>query len=292
MMDIAYYPGCTLASSSRLYDVQTRMVLSALGIRLLELEDWNCCGATSSAKTDDFLSIALPARNLGIADRMAVNEVVVPCSACFSRMIVARERLRRDPELLSEINADLDKKVTGKTEVVSILKVLTQALESGTLNASAKKSLKGIRPVCYYGCLQTRFPDDIPLEDDAENPQAMERILSALGATPLDWALKTTCCGASASVNDPGLAFRLMANLLNDALARDADCFVTPCPMCQLNLDAYQTQVAQAHGIKGELPVYFITELVGLALGQDAHDLQIDRHITDAMGLLERMSLR
>lgn len=290
-MDIAYYPGCTLRSSSRIYDIQTQVVLEALDIRLLELEDWNCCGATSAAKTDDFMAMALPARNLGIADSMAVEAVVVPCSACFSRMIVARERLRQDPKLMDEINADLEKKMTGKTEVVSILKVLMQTLASGTLTNKAQKSLKGIKPACYYGCLQTRFPNDVPLEDDAENPQAMERIASVLGATPLDWALKTSCCGASASVNDPELAFQLMAHLMNDALARGANCFVTPCPMCQLNLDAYQKQIREAHGIEAELPVYFITELVGLALGQDAKDLQIDRHITDAMSLLKEVSL-
>ena len=290
-MDIAYYPGCTLQSSSRLYDVQTKVVLEDLGIRLHELEDWNCCGATSAAKTDDFMAMALPARNLGIADAMGLSDLVIPCSACYSRMLVAQVQIKEDPELEEEINRELEKKVTGQTRIITILKLLDMALESGVLQEKAEKMLKGLRPVCYYGCLQTRFPSEIPAEDDIENPQAMERIVRACGAKPIDWSYKTACCGASASVNDPDLASNLMGKILEDAAARDANCFVTSCPMCQLNLDSYQKQVRPARGMEKALPVYFITELVGLAIGKRAEELQIDRHLSDAVGLLREVSL-
>jgi len=290
-MDIAYYPGCTLHTSSRLYDIQTKAVLEALDIRLLELEDWNCCGATSAGKTDDFMAVALPARNLGIADAMETGEMVIPCSACYSRMLVAQEKLKADPGLAQEINRELEKTVTGKIRILSILKVLERTLESGDLKEKAIQTLKGLRPVCYYGCLQTRFPDEIPAEDDIENPQIMDRIMRSLGAKPIDWNHKTACCGASASVNDTELALDLMGKIMKDALARGANCFVTSCPMCQLNLDAYQEKIRQSLGIEKELPVYFITEMVGLAMGKTIKELQIDRHIVDSISLLREVSL-
>ena len=290
-MDIAYYPGCTLHTSSKLYDIQTKAVLEELDIRLLELEDWNCCGATSAGKTDDFMAVALPARNLGIADAMGLSNLVIPCSACYSRMLVAQVQLKEDPELAEEINRELEKKVTGQTRIISILKLLDMALDSGVLQEKAEKKLKGLRPVCYYGCLQTRFPSEIPAEDNIENPQSMERIVRACGAKPIDWSCKTACCGASASVNDPDLANNLMGKILEDAAARDANCFVTSCPMCQLNLDAYQKLVRPAQGMKKALPVYFITEMVGLTMGKSVEELQIDRHIVDSISLLQEVPL-
>lgn len=285
-MDIAYYPGCTLQSSSKIYDVQVKLVFEKLGICLHELEDWNCCGATSSSKTDDYLAIALPARNLGIADSMGMEKLVIPCSACYSRMLIAYEKIGSDSDLLAEINDELEKRVTGKTKIVSILKVINGAIESGALRNIDKSKLKGLKPVCYYGCLQTRFPVDVIPEDDIENPQSMEKIVRVLGVNPLDWNCKTACCGASASVNDIKLSMGLMAKIMNDAISRGANCFITSCPMCQLNLDAYQEQVCDAHGIESRLPVYFITELLGLVLGISAEDLLIDRHFVDALGLI------
>ena len=290
-MEMGYYPGCTLHASSRLYDVQTKLVLEELGISLKELEDWNCCGATSASKTDEFLAIALPARNLGIADASGLTEMVIPCSACYSRMMVAQQRLSADRKLKEEINAELSKKVKGDVKIRSILEVLRPKVESGELQAKVLKKLKGLRPACYYGCLQTRFPVDLFVPDDVENPQGMEIVLKALGADPLDWSYKTDCCGASAAVSDTDTSLALMSRILKDAIARGANCFVATCPLCQLNLDAYQPKVNKKYGVTRSLPVYFITELIGLAMDKPAKELQIDRHFVDAMGLLKELSL-
>ena len=284
-MDISYYPGCTLHSSSKIYDTQTKLIFEKLGIFLHELEDWNCCGATSVSKTDDYLSMALPARNLGIADAMGMEELVIPCSACYSRMLIAQERLGADPGLLGDINSELGKKVTGTTRIVSILKVINRAIESGAME-NIESGLKELKPVCYYGCLQTRFPVDLLPDDDIENPQAMEKILRVLGISPLDWNYKTACCGASASVNDTELSLELMAKIMNDAILRGANCFITSCPMCQLNLDAYQEQICAKHGIASRLPVFFITEILGLTMGLSEEELLIDRHFVEPCGLL------
>ena len=290
-MDIGYYPGCSLHASSSLYDVQSRRIFNEIGINLKEIEDWNCCGATSAGKTDDFLAVAMPARNIGLAEAEGFSEMVIPCSACYSRTLVAQKQLEDNIDLKEEINAELTKKVQGTIKVSSILEVLLTPSASDELAAKVVKELKGILAACYYGCLQTRFPFKIPIPDDVENPQGMERILKLLKAKTIDWSYKTDCCGASASVDDESTAFNLMAKIMKDALARGANCLVVTCPLCQLNLDAYQDKFCKKHGIQDRLPVYFITELIGLALGMDPDELQIDRHFIDGSKLFKELGL-
>lgn len=290
-MEMAYYPGCSLHASSELYDIQCKMVFRNLGIELKEIDDWNCCGATAAAKTDDFLAIALPARNLGIADATGLSEIVIPCSSCYSRTLVSQKRLSCDPELKDSINAELGHKIEGKIKVSNILEVLRTKVDSGELSEKAKKKLAGFRAACYYGCLLTRFPCDVDVTDDVENPQGMEIVCKALGVETVDWGYKTDCCGASGSVNDAEQSQLLMSRIFKDAVARGANCFVATCPLCQFNLDAYQDEVGKKFGIQQRLPVYFITELIGLSMGFDPIQMQVDRHLTDAMPLIKELKL-
>jgi heterodisulfide reductase subunit B len=290
-MEIAYYPGCSLHASSQLYDIQNKLVFKKLNIDLREIEDWNCCGATSASKTNDFLSVALPARNLGIADATGLSEILIPCSSCYSRTLVSQRRLQEDTPLRDAINEELSHKVKGKIKVSSILEVLLPRVASGELSEKATRKLEGLKPACYYGCLLTRFPSDVTVPDDVENPQGMEKVCKALGAEPIDWGYKTDCCGASAAVNDADVSLGLMAKILKDAVARGANCFVTTCPMCQFNVDAYQDQVAEKYGIRERLPVYFITELMGIAMGMSPQAMQVDRHFVDSMRLLKELKL-
>lgn len=290
-MEIAYYPGCSLHASSELYDIQCRKVLEELGIELKEIEDWNCCGATSASKVDDFLAIALPARNLGIAAANGFSEMIVPCSSCYSRLLISQKRLADDPELKARINEDLAKKIDGKIKISSILETLVLRAESEEIAEKAIKKLEGLRPACYYGCLLTRFPCDVDVPDNVENPQGMDILCRSIGAEPVDWGYKTDCCGASASVTDSDQAFLLMSRIIKDAVARGANCLVTTCPMCQFNLDAYQGQIGERYGIEKRLPVFFITELLGIAFDMSPKELQIDRHFVNAMGLLKELKL-
>lgn len=290
-MEMAYYPGCSLHASSELYDVQCKMVFRNLGIELKELEDWNCCGATAAAKTDDFLAIALPARNLGIADATGLPEIMIPCSSCYSRTLVSQKRLSSDAALKDSINAELGQKIDGKIRVSNILEVLKPRVSSGEIAEKAKKKLEGLKAACYYGCLLTRFPCDVDVTDDVENPQGMEIVCKALGMETVDWGYKTDCCGASGSVNDAEESKLLMSRIFKDAVARGANCFVATCPLCQFNLDAYQDEVGKKYGIEKRLPVYFITELIGLSMGFDPIQMQVDRHLTDAMPLLKELKL-
>jgi heterodisulfide reductase subunit B len=290
-MELAYYPGCSLHASSELYDVQCKLVFKHLGMELREIEDWNCCGATAASKTNDFLAVALPARNLGIAAATGLSEIFIPCSSCYSRTLVSQKTLAADTALKEAINGELTHKVKGSIKVSSILEVLVPKVTSGEIAKKATKKLEGLKPACYYGCLLTRFPIDIDVPDDVENPRSMETICKALGANPVDWSYKTDCCGASGSVNDAEQAQLLMSRIMKDAVARGANCIVTTCPLCQFNVDAYQDEVGAKYGIDSRLPVYFITELIGLAMGIDAVEMQVDRHMVDAMGLLKELKL-
>lgn len=290
-MDLAYYPGCSLKASSEIYDVQCKRVLSAIGINLHELEDWNCCGATSASKKDDYLAVAMPARNLGIADASGYSELVIPCSACYSRMMVARKTLEDNRNLRDRINVELAKKVDGSAKILNILEAIQPVVTSGALAGKVVKKLEGLKPACYYGCMLTRFPVGVPVSGSVENPQGMETVLKILGATPVDWSYKTDCCGASAAVNDTDMSLTLMSRIFKDAVARQANCFVTTCPMCQMNLDAYQDKVRAKYAIARRLPVYFITELIGVAVGLQPEQMGLERHFVDALELLRELNL-
>ncbi len=290
-MEMAYYPGCSLHATSAFYDVQCRDVMSRLGVDLKEIKDWNCCGATSAAKTNEFLALALPARNLGIADASGYKEMMIPCALCYSRTLLTKKALEGDKNLRDSINAELSEKVQGKIKLRSILDVLVEKVKSGELAAGAKKKLAGLKPACYYGCLQTRYPMDIDIGDSVENPQGMEIVCGVLGAEAIHWGYKTDCCGASASLNDTDVSLRLMSNIVMDAVARGANCLITACPMCQLNLDAYQPKICEQYGISERLPVYFITELIGISMGIGATELQIGKHVIESIELLKGLNL-
>ncbi len=289
-MEIAYYPGCSLHQSSQFYDHQTRKIFSELGITLQEVNDWSCCGATSAGKFDDFLAVALPARNLGLAEKDGFNEMLVPCSGCYSSLLMSQTRLQKDSELATEINNELDSKVNQNIKLLTILELFLKSLESGMLESKVKVKLEGINAACYYGCM-TRFAYDVPVSDNVENPKSMELILKMLGAETQDWSYKTACCGASAAVNDPETALNLMGKIMKDATARGCNCIVTTCPMCQLNMDAYQEKFCNRFGIYERLPVYFVTELVGIAMGLSIEELNADNHFIDVVGLVKELNL-
>ena len=289
-MEVAYYPGCSLHQSSQFYDLQTRRIFAELGVAIKEIVDWSCCGATSAGKFNDFLAVALPARNLGIAEQAGYKEMRIPCSGCYSSLLMSQLRLRQNKDLLDEINGELAFKVNNSIKLLTILELFLEAQEKGLFESKIKHQLKGLKPACYYGCM-TRFAYDVPVSDNVENPQGMERLLTMLGAQPRDWSYKTACCGASAAINDPDTAFNLMAKIMKNAVKSGCNCFVTTCPMCQLNLDAYQEKFCNKSGIYERLPVYFITELMGVAMGISLEEMNADRHFIDVFGLVKELEL-
>lgn len=283
--ELTYYPGCSLHGSSNLYDASVRKVLGQFGVSLKEIEDWSCCGATSASKTDHQLGVALPARNLGLAQKEG-RAVLAPCSSCYSRLVAANVALKEEPKLLQSINADLETPYTKELPILNILELLLDGLEAKE-TPEIVNPLKGLKAVAYYGCLLTRIPGYEP-RDNIENPVMMDRILKKIGAEPIDWSYKTDCCGASSAVADRPVAINLIKKLLDEAIEADAAAIVTSCPMCQMNLDMYQKQAAPSRPI----PVYFITELVGIALGlKNEMNKEIKRHFVDGVSLLKELDI-
>jgi heterodisulfide reductase subunit B len=289
-MEVAYYPGCSLHQSSQFYDLQARRIFKELGITLIEINDWSCCGATSAGKFDDFLAVALPARNLGIAEQSGFDRMLIPCSGCYSSHLMAKTRLAKNEALLTEINEELAAKVNNSLTLLTILELLLDASSKGRFESKITRPLTGMKPGCYYGCM-TRFAYDVPVSDNIENPQGMEKILELIGAETRDWSYKTACCGASAAINDTDTALNLMGKIMKNAVESGFNCIVTTCPMCQLNMDAYQNAFCKKFGLEKRLPVYFLTELIGVAMGIPLEELNGHRHFIDTLGLVKELNL-
>lgn len=280
----AYYPGCTLRTTAKEYDISAQMVCEAAGIKLNELKDWACCGASSAHTSSYLLSIALPARDLQAAEEMGLP-VVTACAMCFSRLKYATHELA-DPEMRDRISRILGKELHNTTKVVHLLQVLDEKSE----NLPLRKPLDDLTVACYYGCLLTR-PKDITELDDPENPQIMDRLLGKLGAKSISWAFKTECCGASMPLTRHDMVLKLSHRILSQAKQGGTDCIVVACPMCHSNLDTYQKEMRREYRDETNLPVVYFTQLIGLALGFSPKELLLDKHFTDTSPLLKAKGL-
>jgi heterodisulfide reductase subunit B2 len=280
-MKVSYYPGCSLEGTAKEYDEATRAVSQALGIELKELEDWNCCGATSAHTTNDYLAIALPARNLNIAEKSGLD-VVVPCSACFQRLKAAEKRLAQEP--LAEYP------YSGKIAIKHLVDFCAQEEVLKRVKESVKKPLTGLKVACYYGCLVVR-PPRITDAKNCEDPQSMDELVRATGAESVNWSYKTDCCGGSLMLSRPDVMKRLVRKLLDRAQEAGADCLVTCCPMCQSNLETGERALNKESGKKYALPIFYFTELIGLAMGLPGVEHWLKRHLIDTKPLLSAKGL-
>jgi len=280
-MKVSYYPGCSLLGTAREYDQSTRVVCSTLGIELEELEDWNCCGATSAHSTNDFLSLALPARDLSLADKKG-QDLIVPCAACFQRLKVAEKKLLEKP--LPDFPYE------GKAKVRHLLDLCSEEEVSQQIEVKMKKPLSGLRVACYYGCLVVR-PPKITGAADYEDPQNMDKLMKQLGAQPVDWSYKTDCCGGSLVLTRPDVIQRLIQKILDMALEAGAECLAVCCPMCHSNLDMYQGRLSKESGKDYQVPILYFTELLGLALGLPGVEGWLKRHLVSPLELLKAKGL-
>jgi heterodisulfide reductase subunit B len=211
-MKYAYFPGCSLHSTAKEFNDSSEAVCKALGIDLQEIPDWSCCGATSAHSTSHKLAVALPARNLGLAQKMGMD-VVVPCAACYNRMKSAEVTMKSGGTLADVINAELEAKYTGGSSVLPLVEPLSSAETLEKLAAMVKKPLEGLKVACYYGCLLVRPPKVLGF-DDPENPQSIDSIARAIGADPVEWHYKNECCGASFSLTRVDLVHKMTHDIL------------------------------------------------------------------------------
>ncbi len=280
-MKVSYYPGCSLEGTAADYAASIAAVAPLVDLQLVELEDWNCCGASAAHSINHRLSLELPARNLALA-RQTGMDLVVPCALCFNRLKAAeKEQNRRQETPVGRKNG---------TKIWDLLEFLSQESFLSILKQKTVRPLTGLKAVGYYGCLASR-PPEITDKVDCENPKDMERLLQVLQADPLDWSYKTDCCGAGLAMARPDLIDTLVGRLYDRALAAGAECFVVACQMCQANLDLSQGRISKKAGKNYYLPVFYFTELIGLALGHPEVAAWLARHLVDPRPLLRNKGL-
>ncbi|HOU29140.1 MAG TPA: CoB--CoM heterodisulfide reductase iron-sulfur subunit B family protein [Thermoleophilia bacterium] len=290
---LAYYPGCSLHGTEPEYDESLRAVVEALGVAIAEIPDWNCCGASSGHTTDQLLGVALPARNLALAEAAGFDRVLTPCAACYNRLAAARLAVAEDAALAEQMPDILGRPFENSVEVLGVLSLLREAAADIADLAAAPRPtpnpMVGAKLAAYYGCLLVR-PPEVSAGDDPEQPMYMDEIIQACGAEAVDWNMKVECCGGAFSVSRTSSVLRLGRAIVEDARRSGAEAIVVACPLCHTNLDLRQ----RAMESRGEprIPVLFITQIVGLALGLEPEALGLKRHFIDTEPLLSDLRVR
>jgi heterodisulfide reductase subunit B len=282
-VDLQYYPGCSAHSTGLEYDRSTRAVFEALGIKLTELEDWNCCGASSAHSTSRALALLLPARNLAIAQK-AGQDVVMPCAACFSRHKTSDYVLRTDSERCAKIEQAVGFKFDGQVQVRPPLDVLYNDVGLETIAGRVKRPLEGLKVVAYYGCLLVR-PPEITQFDRPDDPVIMGQLLTALGADVQPWSYATDCCGGALTLTNADVAADMVNKLVARAREAGAEALATACPLCQTSLEMRQNDAGD------KMPSFYFTELMALAWGLDETGAWWGKHLIDPRPLLRSVGL-
>ncbi len=283
-MKYLYYPGCSLASTGKAYDESMRAVFSALGIELIELEDWNCCGATTYVSIDEKKAFSLAARNLALAEMQNGDgrvDLIAPCSSCYLVLTKTQHYLAEYEDVKKTVTGALKAaglEYRGRVNVRHPLDVLVNDFGVAGITKKVKTPLKGLRVASYYGCQVVR---PFASFDDALYPQSMDKLMKAIGAEPIEWSLKTKCCGGALTGTIKDAGFRLNQHLLVEATRKKSDVVVTCCPLCQFNLECFQNQINRQFNEKLDIPVLYFTQLIGVALGIPENKLGIQRLFVD-----------
>ncbi len=277
MSRYSYYPGCSLHATAREYDESIQALAGPLGLELREIDEWCCCGATPAHAIDPKAATALGMWNLAHAARGGPEPILTGCASCFSRLRAVRSEVQADPQAAREAMTRMGVQPAPAPEIVHIAQVLTAPDMREKLKSLVVRPLKGLRVACYYGCLLTRPRADDAL-DDAENPTILEDLVRLTGAEAVDWPLRLDCCGASMTLARADLVHELCGRLLVMAHERGAHCLMVACPLCHSNLDFQQDACLRARGHEFRMPVVYLTQLIGLALGIAGTRLGLERH--------------
>lgn len=275
-MKYGYFPGCSLKGTGRAYEESLLPVMRRLGVEMTELEDWNCCGATAYMAVDEAKACALAARNLAIAERSGHQQLMAPCNACYLVLNKTQHYMAEHTGmkvLVDKALGSVNLRATGQLPVRHPLDILINDVGCEAVRQKVTRPLQGLKVAPYYGCQIVR---PYATFDDQYTPTSMDQLLKALGATVVDWPLKTKCCGGSLTGTLPEAGLRLAYILLKEARTRGADCIATVCPLCQFNLDAYQDKIAEKWETV-EMPTVYFSQLMGLAFGLPAKELGLQR---------------
>ena len=283
---LAYYPGCSLHGTSGEFDASFKATARALGLTLQEIPGWECCGNTAAHSINRLLAAALPVNELAKVEQdMKLDAVAVPCAACYSRFKTGAHEVEDSEQTASDVRAVVGRAYNGGVEVQNLIDVYHDAVGLDELAAKVTKPFAGLKIACYYGCLLTR-PPKVTLADDPEYPMHMDEVVKAIGCTPVDWNYKTDCCGASLALTEQQIVDDLVTRILKDAKACGAEAVSVACPLCQVNLDGRQTEIMRTDKAWQPIPVVFLSQLVGRALGLSEKELGLKKHLIDITAVM------
>jgi heterodisulfide reductase subunit B2 len=292
----AFYPGCTLHSTGIEFGISTELVCRALNLELMEIPDWNCCGASSAHSMDHTLFLALPARNVALAQKTGLDNIAIPCAACFSRLAAADLALRNDPAFRNQMEQALDFQFQANVQPRNLLDIFANDFSKQELTTPIQKPLQGLKVATYYGCLLVRPPQYTQRWDDPEHPQSMDHILELMGAQPVPWSYGVDCCGGSLTLNRSDVVVHLVDRLARAAHEAGAQAMVTACPMCMANVDGRQKYRGGAPLPRPPkpdytpMPIFYFTELMALAYGLPMAKA-LAKHLVDPRPLLGQLGL-
>jgi heterodisulfide reductase subunit B len=279
MTRLAYYPGCSLHGTAKEMDSSFKASVRELGVELAEIPGWECCGNTAAHAASRLLATALPANEMAKVGRdMQLDSVVVPCAACYSRFQVTKAELDHDEQLRRETELVVGRSIPTDIKVLNLVDVYYDAVGLDALSAKVTKPLGGIKIAAYYGCLLTR-PPKITLAEDPEYPTRMDDVLKALGAEPVAWGGKTDCCGASLALCEQAVVVELTRRLLVNARDCGAEAVACACPLCQVNLDTRQADIKAKDPAWRDIPVFYLSQLVGHAVGAPDAEMGWKKHM-------------
>jgi len=291
MIKKGYYPGCSASGTSKEYEMSVKLVYEAIGIKLQELKDWICCGSSPAHSSSLLLADALALKNLSLAKEQNLKELIIPCMGCYSRFIFAHHDLQNDGSQRKNAEetagVDYDDEIKG-IEIIHPLTYLSEHIDE--LKSKIKKKAKDLNAVCYYGCVFTR-PPEVTHAKNFEDPTEMDELVKLTGAKVLDWNSKTKCCGASYSITNQDISSELCNKILTDAKSVGAELIVVACPLCQGNLDMRQRQIEEKFNKKFNIPVVYITQLLGLALGCSYKEVGLDKEFVGSEELFKNKGL-
>jgi len=279
---VGYYPGCSLHGVGGSYDRSAKACLKALGKEPVEPEGWVCCGSTPAHRLDPDQALRLPLMNLDLLEQQGFHDAALPCAACFNRFRVALHEMEEEPERRRKFEAEMGHSYPSDVKVFSLLGYMVEQLGLDRIRARVRRPLTGLKVACYYGCLLTR-PPRITESDEAEYPRTMDRVVTALGAQPVDWDLKTTCCGASLALTRTDIVVKQCQQILENARARGAEMIVVACPLCCTNLESRQDMMPRELAT----PIAYFTQLMAVAFGLE-QDAGLQHNMVDSRPLLRQ----
>ncbi len=288
MRNYTYFPGCSASEGgARAYGQSAKAVSQALDIELIELEDWNCCGSTPYSSFEELASFCLSARNLALAEKKGFD-LVTPCSSCYVTLNRTNVYLKQYPHLRAKVDEALAAgglEYHGTVRARHLLDVLVNDIGYDAISARMKKSLSGLKIAPYYGCQVVRpsFGFDHP-----EYPQSLDKLVVSLGGEAVPFPLKSRCCGGSLIISEEALALDLIGQILQSAVSNGAECLITPCPLCQTNLDAYQSLANKRLKASFNMPILFFTQLMGVAFGLGEDELGLKTCVVPAEKVLAK----